>query len=622
MYIRGKGGWNLHSSVPSDERDGAVEEAKTLSDSPGMTAVRVVRNDYNMSSGETKESVAYSKGSQDDFGSAASANADTGGRRAARAQPAQAQAQQQAKAQAQKRKLRIFTKLFGLAFVGFVVAILITWVVTAAMESIPTIKRFLGSNATDVQIWVFLIAFVGSFASSAYAFISKEELEKLDRKADKFANEGKKKMQKAIAPAPPTKAKKKALAREAAKRSADRAAQAMQAEKQAALEEEKVAQADAAKSALDAAMDLAKQEDAARMQAELDAAAGLETQDEGEEPDQNEPEKPELGAPAEAMKMELMTFLSSGLQEVAKTNPKLDAFNKFGVNLYLAGACERMGLEQGLSDTEVISILTDSVEVLGTKRDQAERFASAYDSYLLDPKYLGMIEAGRGATEANLSGNPEAPKQLDNALKSWSAPKGDEPSSSGTIAVLFTDIVGSTAMTQTHGDAAAQEVVRTHNRIVRAALTTYQGREVKHTGDGIMASFANTAQAVEAGIYIQRKVASSKATNPAVPLGVKIGINAGEPIVEDDDLFGTTVQLSARIVDKAAIGQVMVSGVVRSICQGKAFVFADRGTREMKGFADPIQLFEAVWDTGGAQAAQPAPAAAPQIAAVSTGEMS
>jgi class 3 adenylate cyclase len=160
-----------------------------------------------------------------------------------------------------------------------------------------------------------------------------------------------------------------------------------------------------------------------------------------------------------------------------------------------------------------------------------------------------MIEAGRDAMQSQMRGSANAAMMMEKALDEWNTRKTDDQTSAGTIAVMFTDIVGSTNMTQVHGDAAAQEVVRTHNRIVRASLTTYQGREVKHTGDGIMASFANTAQAVEAGIYIQRKVAQDNASGPPVPLGVKIGINAGEPIVEDDDLFGTTVQLAARIVD-------------------------------------------------------------------------
>jgi adenylate cyclase len=125
---------------------------------------------------------------------------------------------------------------------------------------------------------------------------------------------------------------------------------------------------------------------------------------------------------------------------------------------------------------------------------------------------------------------------------------------------------------------------------------------VKHTGDGIMASFNNVANSVEAAIFIMRKVTAENATSK-IPLGLKIGINAGEPIVEDDDLFGTTVQLSARICDKATNHQVLVSETVKGICQGKSMSFTARGTREMKGFKEPIPLYEAVWQEAGAAAA-------------------
>jgi adenylate cyclase len=321
-----------------------------------------------------------------------------------------------------------------------------------------------------------------------------------------------------------------------------------------------------------------------------------------------------LSVIAEKQKVTLMTFLSRGLGQVMQSRPKLDTFSKFGVNLYLAGACEALGQTEDLTPEELENILIDSVGVLGTSRERAKKFTQSYEDYMRSPKYLGMIEAGREAMQGQMRGNAEAAMSLDKALYQWNTRTADEQTSSGTIAVMFTDIVGSTAMTQNHGDAAAQEVVRTHNRIVRAALTTYQGREVKHTGDGIMASFSNTAQGVEAAIYIQRKTYQDNATNPTVPLGIKIGINAGEPIVEDDDLFGTTVQLAARIVDKAANYQIFVSETVKGICQGKAIQFQSRGTREMKGFKEPISLFEAVWQTG-AKAAAAAPAPAPAAAA-------
>ena len=162
--------------------------------------------------------------------------------------------------------------------------------------------------------------------------------------------------------------------------------------------------------------------------------------------------------------------------------------------------------------------------------------------------------------------------------------------------MLFTDIAGSTAMTQALGDEGAQQVVRVHNRIVREALSNNAGKEVKHTGDGIMASFAKTSDGVDASIEMQRETALHNQHNPELPLHLKIGLNAGEPIAEDNDLFGTTVQLSARIVDKASADQIFVSQIVRGICSGKDFTFTSQGGFEMKGFDEEITLYEVIWD--------------------------
>jgi class 3 adenylate cyclase len=83
--------------------------------------------------------------------------------------------------------------------------------------------------------------------------------------------------------------------------------------------------------------------------------------------------------------------------------------------------------------------------------------------------------------------------------------------------------------------------------------------------------------------------------NPDLPVHIKIGINAGEPIAEDDDLFGTTVQLAARITDKAQSEEIFVSEIVRGICAGKSLKFTSRGGYDMKGFGEPINLYEVVW---------------------------
>ena len=103
---------------------------------------------------------------------------------------------------------------------------------------------------------------------------------------------------------------------------------------------------------------------------------------------------------------------------------------------------------------------------------------------------------------------------------------------------MFTDLESSTALTQRVGDEAAQDVLHGHNDAVRKSLEDHGGREVKHTGDGIMAAFPSAVRAVEAALQIQRDLAGGE-------VRVRIGLNAGEPIAEDDDFFGTAVQLAA-----------------------------------------------------------------------------
>ncbi len=97
----------------------------------------------------------------------------------------------------------------------------------------------------------------------------------------------------------------------------------------------------------------------------------------------------------------------------------------------------------------------------------------------------------------------------------------------GLHIILFTDIEGSTSLTQHLGDARAQEVLRTHDRIVREALQAHDGSEIKHTGDGIMASFQSASGAIECAVDILKALDSRNEANPDTPLRVRIGLNAG-----------------------------------------------------------------------------------------------
>jgi len=164
-----------------------------------------------------------------------------------------------------------------------------------------------------------------------------------------------------------------------------------------------------------------------------------------------------------------------------------------------------------------------------------------------------------------------------------------------SVTILFTDMEGSTALTQRLGDAAAQKVVHAHNHIVREALTAHGGTEIKHTGDGLMVSFPSATRAVECAVAIQQQLAAYTEKHPDVTLRVRVGLNAGEPVAEAGDYFGTAVQLAARICQMAEPGQILVSGVVRDLTAGKRFLFADHGETAPRGFEDAVHLYEVRW---------------------------
>jgi adenylate cyclase len=156
-------------------------------------------------------------------------------------------------------------------------------------------------------------------------------------------------------------------------------------------------------------------------------------------------------------------------------------------------------------------------------------------------------------------------------------------------------MASSTALTRRLGDAKAQDVRRSHNTIVREALKAHDGVEIKHTGDGIMASFATASSAIESAIAIQRGVEAHKQAHPDSPLAVYIGLNAGEPIAEERDLYGTSVDLASRMCEHAEPGQILASNVVRELAEGKGFLFADIGEVMPKGFENPVRVYEVRW---------------------------
>ena len=165
----------------------------------------------------------------------------------------------------------------------------------------------------------------------------------------------------------------------------------------------------------------------------------------------------------------------------------------------------------------------------------------------------------------------------------------------GFRTILFTDIAGSTSMTQRLGDAEAMKIIRAHDALVRREIEARQGIVVKHTGDGTMAAFPAASAAIYAAMAIQKAFRVHNQRLPDRPIEVRIGMSAGEPVDEGQDLFGVAVQLARRVCDAAEASQIRVSNVVRELCIGKDIGFVDVGTSMLRGFDQPVQMFEVRW---------------------------
>ena len=167
---------------------------------------------------------------------------------------------------------------------------------------------------------------------------------------------------------------------------------------------------------------------------------------------------------------------------------------------------------------------------------------------------------------------------------------GSDRRDPGIRTILFTDIVGSTSLTREVGDEAAMELLAVHDKIVRDALIDLGGREVKHLGDGIMASFTSAANAVKCATRVQKEIANHE------KLKVRVGVAAGEPVERHDDLFGCTVQLASRLCSNAQPQQILVSNVVAELCDGKMIAFQEIGELTLKGFPQPVRAHAVDWN--------------------------
>ncbi|HEY7947174.1 MAG TPA: nuclear transport factor 2 family protein [Acidimicrobiales bacterium] len=159
----------------------------------------------------------------------------------------------------------------------------------------------------------------------------------------------------------------------------------------------------------------------------------------------------------------------------------------------------------------------------------------------------------------------------------------------GTVSVVFTDIEGSTEMTERMGDHGWMELLRWHDAIVRENAGRFDGFVVKSQGDGFMLAFSSAARALDFALAVQTRTAAGYGDQP---VRIRVGINTGEIIRERDDFYGRAVIKAARVAAQAQGGEVLVSDLVAGLVAGvDRFRFGPERVAELKGLAGRHTLY-------------------------------
>ncbi|MDX6649085.1 MAG: hypothetical protein QOJ97_1036 [Solirubrobacteraceae bacterium] len=224
------------------------------------------------------------------------------------------------------------------------------------------------------------------------------------------------------------------------------------------------------------------------------------------------------------------------------------------------------------------------VPTLVMHREEDPLIDVRHSRYLADHIPGAKLVALPGADNLVVAGDADA--VLDEISEFFTGRRPVREADRVLATVMFTDIVDSTRRASELGDAAWRRLLERHDQLVRRELGRWQGREVKTTGDGFLATFDGPARAIRCGKAITEAV-------DALGVEVRAGLHTGECEVRGDDVAGMAVHIGARVGSLAAPGEVLVSSTVKDLVVGSGIDFEDRGEHELKGVPGAWRLFAA-----------------------------
>lgn len=625
------GRWEFQARFGANDQERAIAEAKTLHRESNVTAVKVVKEVFNPTDNTTTEkNIFYNAKKRDQIPAnrtAGGAGAAGGGGRAGAggAQRSGSRSQRQGQGRSGQRRsqngrrpppkgkatqAKVEMSLVGKLAIAVGGSIVLGIIVAAVVDAFAGAKST-GGLLTDFSFLSFALSFLFALVASAWVLLTRQELDYIMKEEHRRKERNRQKGR-------PGTGKRRSSDESVDWDEERRRDLAGQDAHQQALDEQGLPDFEEDKAKEEAERNEASEALLREIEAELaDEEEGgedekkkkkkkeeEEEEEEGkEEPaDEEEEQEGELNLVEKKLiedaQKNVTGFVGDSVKYAAANSPyandgKLDAYSMFGCHIFLAGATSGYSQSKGLGEHLRKPILEKVSEAFSKSKKRAEQFTKHYEDYLIEDKNQEIFRSGQEAMQKHLAGDSEGGgRYLVWALDSWNQRRSQNKN---PVAVLFTDIVGSTQFTQEHGDEESHRMVTAHNAIVRESLRYHNGREVKHTGDGIMASFSDPNTAVPSAIAIMRGIVMHNQMNPNRQIHLRISINAGEPIEEGGDFFGSTVQLSARINSLCNTDQILVSDVMRTYTKDKSIGFVDYGQHNFKGFKEPIQIYEVPW---------------------------
>jgi class 3 adenylate cyclase len=214
-----------------------------------------------------------------------------------------------------------------------------------------------------------------------------------------------------------------------------------------------------------------------------------------------------------------------------------------------------------------------------------------------------VLDAGTGAASLaaavpDAGGETRGPRLIDVVADGANGvvdSVGTQNLPEGTVTIMFSDIEGFTSITEQLGDRRAMEILREHNGIIRQQIARCAGHEIKAQGDGFMVAFGGASRALQCAVGIQSDFAARNRSEPEPAVHVRLGLHAGEAIRDGNDFLGGAVILAARIAQQARGGEILVSSVLKELCDlGGEFQFENGREVQLKGLTEPRRVYSVI----------------------------